>query len=106
MGLPAASARNWATEEADCLRSVTKSMTVGELFLGSITSGVITHTELSWLTHQQGNFSRVEEATALRLGRLLDQGSIQLGCRLHTPTLSDALAGSASIDPQGLSRHF
>jgi len=81
-------------------------MTVGQLFLESLSSGVITPWELSWLTHQQGNFSRVEEATALRLGRLLDQGSIQLGCRLHTPTLSHALAGSASIDPQGLRRLF
>jgi hypothetical protein len=40
-------------------------MTVGELFLESISSGVITHTELSWLTRQQATFSRVEEATAL-----------------------------------------
>lgn len=57
-------------------------MTVGQLFLESLSSGVITARELSWLTHQQDSFSRVEEATALRLGRLLDQGEIQLGCRL------------------------
>jgi hypothetical protein len=56
-------------------------MTVGPLFLESLSSGVITPWELSWLTHQQGSFSRLEEATALRLGRLLDQGEIQLGCR-------------------------
>ncbi len=57
-------------------------MTVGELFLESVSSGVITPDELSWVTAQQARFSRVEEATALRLGRLLDEGAIQLGCRL------------------------
>ena len=57
-------------------------MTVGLLFLESLSSGVITQSELSWLTQQQDSFSRVEEATALRLGRLLDQGQVQLGCRL------------------------
>ncbi len=57
-------------------------MTVGELYLESLSTGVITPAELSWLTHGQDRFSRLEEATALRLGRLLDQGDIQLGCRL------------------------
>jgi hypothetical protein len=61
-------------------------MTVGQLFLESLSSGVITPWELSWLTHQQTSFSRLEEATALRLGRLLDQGDIQLGCRLSAKT--------------------
>jgi hypothetical protein len=54
-------------------------MTVGELFLESFSSGVITPRELTWLTQRQDQFSRVEEATALRLGRLMDQGAIQLG---------------------------
>ena len=57
-------------------------MTVGELFLESLSTGVITSAELNWLTHHQQGFTRVEEAAALRLGRLLDQGRIQLGCRL------------------------
>jgi hypothetical protein len=43
---------------------------------------VITHSELSWLTLEQNRFNRTEEATALRIGRLLDRGQIQLGCRL------------------------
>lgn len=71
-----------AIDETESLRSVTQVMTVGQLFLNSLSSGVITPAELSWLTVQQDRFSRVEEATALRLGRLLDQGDIQLGCRL------------------------
>ena len=57
-------------------------MTVGQLFIRSLSSGVITHSELSWLTLEQNRFNRTEEATALRIGRLLDCGQIQLGCRL------------------------
>lgn len=72
-------------------------MTVGELYLESLSTGVITPAELSWLTHGQDRFSRLEEATALRLGRLLDQGDIQLGCRL-APT-GDPLSATASPEP-------
>jgi hypothetical protein len=57
-------------------------MTVGELYLETLATGVITPSELTWLAEGQDRFSRLEEATALRLGRLLDQGDIQLGCRL------------------------
>ena len=57
-------------------------MTLGELFLEAIFTGVITESEVDWLTAQQRSFSRIEEATALRLGRLMDEGSIQLGCRM------------------------
>jgi hypothetical protein len=57
-------------------------MTAGELFLESLSSGVITQTEIDWLLSQQGCFSRAEQAAMQRLGRLLDQGQIQLGCRV------------------------
>jgi len=57
-------------------------MTLGELFLEAISTGVITESEVDWLTAHQRSFSRLEEATALRLGRLMDEGSIQLGCRM------------------------
>ena len=57
-------------------------MTLGELFLEAISTGVITESEVDWLTAHQRSFSRIEEATALRLGRLMDKGSIQLGCRM------------------------
>ena len=57
-------------------------MNLGLLFLESISSGVITSDEMNWVTSNQPNFSRVEEATALKLGRLLDRGFIQIGCRL------------------------
>lgn len=57
-------------------------MSIGEVFLGSLHSGVITPEEINWLTAMQDTFSRQEEATALRIGRLLDDGLIQIGCRL------------------------
>ena len=57
-------------------------MNLGLLFLESISSGVITSDEMNWVTSNQPNFSRVEEAIALKLGRLLDRGFIQIGCRL------------------------
>ncbi|WP_216904152.1 hypothetical protein [Synechococcus sp. CCY 9618] len=83
-------------------------MTVGELYLESLSTGVITPSELSWLTHGQDRFSRLEEATALRLGRLLDQGDIQLGCRL--PSISPLETASSGlfdewIEPLGRQRH-
>ncbi len=83
-------------------------MTVGELYLESLSTGVITPSELSWLTHGQHRFSRLEEATALRLGRLLDQGDIQLGCRLPSSGCSEPAAPGALedwIEPLGRQRH-
>ena len=57
-------------------------MNLGLLFLKTVTTGVITSEELDWVTHQQPTFTRVEEATALKLGRLLDGGLVHLGCRI------------------------
>ena len=57
-------------------------MNLGLLFLESVSTGVITSEEMNWVTSNQSHFSRVEEATALKLGRLLDQGLIQIGCRI------------------------
>ena len=57
-------------------------MNLGSLFLKSVSTGVITSDEMKWITDNQRKFSRIEEATALKLGRLLDRGSIQMGCRL------------------------
>jgi|TARA_B100002052_G_scaffold80270_1_gene73318 hypothetical protein len=57
-------------------------VTLGELFLEAMSSGVITGGEMAWITDHQTEFSRTEEAVALRLGRLIDEGSIRLGCRM------------------------
>lgn len=59
-------------------------MTLGELFLEAMATGVITNGEMAWVTAQQADFDRTEEAVAVRLGRLIDEGTIQLGCRLHS----------------------
>jgi hypothetical protein len=80
-------------------------MTVGELFLESLSSGVITPDELNWITAQQSRFSRVEEATALRLGRLLDHGDIQLGCRLPAAKTHHDAVREQWIEPLGRRRH-
>ena len=57
-------------------------MDLGLLFLESISTGIITSEEMNWIVCHQPQFTRVEEATALRLGRLLDRGFIQMGCRI------------------------
>lgn len=57
-------------------------MSVGELFLESVSTGVITAEEIDWITAEQHLFNRQEEAIILKLGRLLDAGIIQIGCRL------------------------
>ena len=57
-------------------------MLVGEVFLETMATGIITQEEIDWLTTQQGSFSREEEAKALQIGRLLDEGQLQIGCRL------------------------
>lgn len=57
-------------------------MTVGQLFLESLGTGVITQDEIDWLLTQTDELDRQELAVAQRLGRLLDEGAIQLGCRL------------------------
>jgi hypothetical protein len=57
-------------------------MSIGEVFLESVSTGVITNEEIAWITKMQAQFNRAEEAVALKLGRLLDNGAIQIGCRL------------------------
>tara|TARA_Y100001968_G_scaffold183133_1_gene167748 strand:- start:19980 stop:20186 length:207 start_codon:yes stop_codon:yes gene_type:complete len=57
-------------------------MNLGLLFLETVSSGVITREEMNWIASNQREFSRIEAATALKLGRLLDNGLIQMGCRI------------------------
>tara|TARA_Y100001968_G_C18899416_1_gene499989 strand:- start:293 stop:517 length:225 start_codon:yes stop_codon:yes gene_type:complete len=57
-------------------------MNLGKLFLNTLSSGVITIDEMDWITTHQPDFSRIEEAVAIKLGRYLDRGIIQIGCRL------------------------
>ena len=58
-------------------------MNIGSLYLKINSTGIITFAELDWVTKHQFNFSRVEEALAIKLGRSLDSGDINIGCRLY-----------------------
>ena len=58
-------------------------MNLGSLYLKINSTGIITLSELDWVTKQQFNFSRVEEALAIKLGRLIDSGDINIGCRIY-----------------------
>ena len=59
-------------------------MDIGILFLKVNVLGVITIPELDWVANNQSNFSRLEESIAIKLGRLVDNGSIEIDCRLPT----------------------
>ena len=59
-------------------------MNIGSLYLKINSTGIITLSELDWVTKQQFNFSRVEEALAIKLGRLLDSGDVNIGCRIYS----------------------
>jgi hypothetical protein len=79
-------------------------MTAGQLFLESLSSGVITQAEIDWLLSQQGRFSRAEQAAMQRLDRLLDQGQIQLGCRVSAQRLRHRQLLNDWIEPLGRRR--
>ena len=57
-------------------------MDIGNLFLKTNLTGIITFSELDWITNQQLKFNRLEESIALKLGRMIDSGIINIGCRL------------------------
>ncbi len=57
-------------------------MNLGLLFLKVNTSGVITLSELDWIANHQSDFSRLDMALVLKIGRLMDEGIIELDCRL------------------------
>ena len=57
-------------------------MNLGLLFLKVNTTGVITLSELDWITNHQSNFSRLDMALVLKIGRLMDEGIIERDCRL------------------------
>jgi hypothetical protein len=80
-------------------------MTLGEVFLESVRSGVITEREVAWVTAHQDSFARHEEAVAIRLGRLMDEGRINLGCRIPSVVLHHTLVRNHWIEPLGRRRH-
>ena len=59
-------------------------MEIGTLFLKSNLTGIITFYELDWITTHQSNFTRLEESMAIKLGRMVDAGVINIGSRLES----------------------
>ena len=58
-------------------------MEIGTLFLKSNSTGIITFSELDGITTYQSNFTRLGESIAIKLGRMVDAGSINIGCHLN-----------------------
>lgn len=79
-------------------------MVLGEVFLEAVASGVITEREMAWVAAQQGSFARPEEALAIRLGRWVDEGRINLGCRLPSRVLRHRQVLVDWIEPLGRRR--
>ena len=57
-------------------------MNLGILFLLVNATGSITLSELDWIAEHQSEFSRLDMALVLKIGRLMDEGIIKLDCRL------------------------
>ena len=57
-------------------------MNLGLLFLKVNTTGVITLSELDWITNNQSKFSRLDMSLVIKIGRLMDSGSIEIDNRL------------------------
>ena len=57
-------------------------MNLGILFLKVNTTGVITLSELDWVANHQSQFSRLDMAIVLKIGRLMDEGIIEIDCKL------------------------
>ena len=92
-------------ERHDVTTSLQSPMTLGELFLESLSTGVITEDEVDWLASHQHVFSRAEEAAAVRLGRLMDDGVVNLGCRVSPQWFQHRDVVEQWIEPLGRRRH-
>ena len=57
-------------------------MNLGMLFLKVNALGLITISELDWITNNQTKFTRLDMAMVLKIGRLMDSGKIDIDCRL------------------------
>ena len=57
-------------------------MSLSSLFLKNNSIGIITFSELNWITNFQLRFSRVEQSLVIKLGRLIDSGIVNICCRI------------------------
>ena len=56
-------------------------MNLGIIFLKSNVLGSITLQELDWITENENSFSRIDMALLIKMGRLMDEGLIEIDCR-------------------------
>ena len=56
-------------------------MNLGIIFLKANVLGFITLSELDWITENENSFSRIDMALLIKLGRLMDEGLIEIDCR-------------------------
>ena len=56
-------------------------MNLGILFLKVNITRIITLSELDWITNNSSNFSRLDMALVIKIGRLMDKGIIDLDYR-------------------------
>ena len=56
-------------------------MNLGIIFLKANVLGSITLQELDWITENENSFSRIDMALLIKLGRLMDEGIIEIDCR-------------------------
>ena len=56
-------------------------MDLGIIFLKANVIGSITLQELDWITENENSFSRIDMALVIKLGRLMDDGIIEIDCR-------------------------
>ena len=57
-------------------------MNLGLLFLKVNTLGVITLSELDWITNHQSEFSRLDMTLVIKIGRLMDAGVVEIDNRI------------------------
>ena len=56
-------------------------MNLGVIFLKANVLGFINLQELDWITENENSFSRIDMALVIKLGRLMDEGLIEIDCR-------------------------
>ena len=56
-------------------------MNLGLLFLKVNTLGIITLSELDWITNHQSEFSRLDMSLVIKIGRLMDSGVVEIDSR-------------------------
>jgi len=56
-------------------------MNLGIIFLKSNVLGSITLQDLDWISENEYSFSRIDMALLIKLGRLMDEGLIEIDCR-------------------------